>query len=53
VESNVFVDTKSVDQYDPATDTWTPMADVPAAISSHAAAEANGKIHAVGGSAHF
>lgn len=53
IVNNVFQDSTSVDEYDPATNTWTPRAPMPVAMSTHAAAELNGKIHVVIGSTHL
>jgi N-acetylneuraminic acid mutarotase len=41
---------KTVDVYDPATDTWTTAAGFPTAIGSHTAAVVDGKIYTIGGS---
>ena len=38
-----------VDMYDPAVDSWQPMAAMPTARSSHAAAVVDGKIYVSGG----
>jgi hypothetical protein len=39
-----------VEEYDPATDTWTPKAGMPIARSMMTASVVNGKIYAIGGS---
>jgi hypothetical protein len=39
----------TVEEYDPATDTWRPKADMPTARSSFATGVVNGKIFAMGG----
>ena len=44
------VDLDRVDMYDPAADSWQPMAEMPTARSSHAAAIVDGKIYVSGGS---
>jgi hypothetical protein len=38
-----------VEEYDPATDTWTRVADIPTARSGVATSAVNGKIYAIGG----
>lgn len=53
IVNNVFTDTTSVDEYDPVTNAWTPKAPMPVAMSTHAAAELNGKIHVVIGTTHL
>jgi N-acetylneuraminic acid mutarotase len=40
----------TVDEYDPATDTWATKADMPIARGWHSTVAVNGKIYAVGGS---
>jgi N-acetylneuraminic acid mutarotase len=40
---------RTVEEYDPVTDTWTTKADMPTARCSLAAVELNGKIYALGG----
>jgi N-acetylneuraminic acid mutarotase len=40
---------KIVDVYDPATDTWTTAADRPTATGNHTAAVVDGKIYTIGG----
>jgi N-acetylneuraminic acid mutarotase len=40
---------KTVDVYDPATDTWTTAADFPTARGNHTAAVLDGKIYTIGG----
>ncbi|HKQ50581.1 MAG TPA: kelch repeat-containing protein [Phycisphaerae bacterium] len=47
IVNNLFTDSTSVDEYDPANDTWTPKAPLPVGLSTHAAAELDGKIHVV------
>ncbi len=42
-------DTRAVEEYDPATDTWTRKADIPTQRSSAAACVVNGKIYVIGG----
>ena len=42
--------TGSVEEYDPATDTWTTKTPMPAARGFHAASVVNGKIYVIGGS---
>ncbi|MHC4566151.1 MAG: hypothetical protein ACYTE3_10380, partial [Planctomycetota bacterium] len=41
----------TVEEYDPATDTWMPKADMPAERLRMATSVVNGKIYAIGGSA--
>jgi N-acetylneuraminic acid mutarotase len=53
IANGVFTDSTSVDEYDPATDTWTAKAPMPVGVSTHAAAELNGKIHVVISSTHL
>ena len=53
IVNNTFTDTTSVDEYDPVTNTWTPKAPMPVAMSTHAAAELNGKIHVVINTTHL
>lgn len=53
IVNNTFQDTTSVDEYDPITNTWTPKAPMPVAMSTHAAAELDGKIHVVIGTTHL
>lgn len=53
IVNNVFTDSPLVDEYDPATNAWTPKAPMPVGLSTHAAAELNGKIHVVSGSVHL
>lgn len=38
-----------MEEYDPATDTWTPKAPMPTVRRNLAAATANGKVYAIGG----
>ena len=40
---------KTLDEYDPATDTWTKMADIPTARAAFGADAIDGKIYAIGG----
>jgi len=53
IVNNLFQDSTSVDEYDPVANTWTPKAPMPVAMSTHAAAELNGKIHVVIGTTHL
>lgn len=53
VINNVFTDIATVEEYDPVTNAWTPKASMPVAMSTHAAAVVNGKIHVVIGSTHL
>lgn len=47
----VYVDYQTVEEYDPATDTWTSRTDMPTARTGLAVVSAsNGKIYAIGGS---
>jgi N-acetylneuraminic acid mutarotase len=41
--------TSTVEEYDPATDTWTARADMPTARWGLSASVVNGKIYAIGG----
>lgn len=43
------VDIKTVEAYDPATDTWTQIADMPTARSALSTSVVNGQIYAIGG----
>jgi len=42
--------TQTVEQYDPATDTWTQEADIPTQQNNPSIAAVNGKIYVIGGS---
>ncbi len=49
IENGFILETNAVDEYDPVTDTWTPMAPMSSARSELAAAEVDGRIYALGG----
>ncbi len=49
IENGFIVDLNAVDEYNPATDVWTPMAPMNTARSELAAAAINGRIYALGG----
>ncbi|MFQ5884659.1 MAG: kelch repeat-containing protein [Thermoplasmata archaeon] len=42
--------TPAVEEYDPATDTWTRKADMPTARCLHSTSALNGSIYSIGGS---
>jgi N-acetylneuraminic acid mutarotase len=46
----VMISFSTVEEYDPAADTWTPKADMPTARWGFSTSTLNGKIYAVGGS---
>jgi len=48
-DNNVIKALSTVEEYDPATDTWTQKADMPTARHSLSTAVVNGKIYAIGG----
>ncbi len=47
--TNDYTGLSTVEEYDPATDTWTKKADMPTPRGAHAVGVLNGNIHAIGG----
>jgi N-acetylneuraminic acid mutarotase len=47
--SQWYQGTSTVEEYDPATDTWTPKADMPTARTALSTSVVNGRIYAIGG----
>ena len=48
-ESELYRGLSTVEEYDPATDTWTPKADMPTARTYLSTSVVNGRVYAIGG----